>query len=202
MPLALRALMRNDPDVALVGEIPDLETAQLLQSMALTGHLVLAQAHTFSAAAAAIRFIDVGVDPHIIGATLIGIVGMRLARRICPGCKSSHTPSWSDPTLEHLRTLAAAGGYDLPEDAPLYRGRGCDQCRNTGYRGRTGLYEILLVNPEISAAIMRGASAEAITDLAVENGMRTLIADGMRKAVDGVTTFDEVRRVTAVTVLW
>lgn len=202
MPSALRALMQNDPDAALVGEVPDIETAQLMQSMALTGHLVLAPVLTLTAANAVMRFIDLGVDPHVLGATLIGIVGVRLVRRICTTCKSSYVPSWSEPTLEHMRRLAAAGGYEAPENAPLFKGQGCDQCRNTGYKGRVGLYEVMRINPEISAAIMRGAAVETLTDLAVESGMRTLVADGVHKAVDGLTTVDEVRRVTAVLEPW
>jgi type IV pilus assembly protein PilB len=196
MPVALRALNWNDPDVVLVGSNADRETAPILQSMALTGHLVLAQGHAYNAAEALRRLVDLGIDPHSLSATVVGVVSMRLVRRICSFCKETRDTAWSDPMLEHWRILAGEGGYEVPDDASLYRGRGCEKCRNSGYKGRTGLYEILIVNEALSAAMARRASVEELAEVGVANGMRTLVADGVRKMVDGQTTLDEVRRVT------
>jgi type IV pilus assembly protein PilB len=195
---ALRALMRHDPDVILIGELPDLETAQIAQMMALTGHLVLAPFQTHRAADAITRLLDLGIDPGVLAGTLLGVVVTRLVRTICTECKEPYPIDPGDPFIEHFARRAAAGGYEIPDDPTLYRGRGCNRCRQKGYRGRTGIHELLVADEAIAEAIMRRASAEEITDLALERGMVTFFADGVRKAFEGLTTLDEVRRVTAV----
>ena len=183
----------------MIGEIQDLPTAQRTHSMSLTGHLVLTRLLANSAAEGIRRLIDMGVEPIVVGRTLLGAVSQRLVRRICASCKESFPmPLADDPLLSYIREQAAAGGYEVPEDAMLFRGRGCDQCRRTGYKGRIGLIEVMLVNEALTAAILRGATAEELAEIARDNGMRTLMADGIRKAVEGETTVEEVLRVLSV----
>jgi excisionase family DNA binding protein len=196
---ALRALMGQDPDIILIGTIQDLPTLQRSQLMSLTGHLLLSHMTANSAVEGIQRLIDVGVEPIVLGRTLLGVVCQRLVRRICAGCKYAYPiPPSDDPLGSYIRDQAAAGGYEVPQDAMLFRGRGCEQCRSSGYKGRIGLFEVLVANEALRGAILRGASAEELTASALENGMRTLMADGIRKAVEGETTVDEVLRVLSV----
>jgi type IV pilus assembly protein PilB len=198
-PTALRSAMRHDPDVVLIGEMEDPETARIAQHISLTGHLVLVPLLADGAADAVRRMFEMEIEPHVLGMTLVGVVGQRLVRRICRACRESLDPSLvaADPTFLQLRELAAQGGYIPPDDATLYRGKGCDQCRNSGYKGRTGLFELIAIGEELRRMISRGLSREALESVAVEHGMPTLMAEGVRKAVEGETTIYEVLRVLA-----
>jgi len=193
---ALRAFLRQDPDIVAVGKIPDLETASVCCQAALTGQLVWAVLPVDGAARAVGRMLGMGVEPFILSAALKGCVSQLLTRKICPDCKEEYSPS--PELLKRVRSLATEGGFTIPAKATFYHGRGCQKCRHTGYKGRTGIYEVLRLNSELAEAIMRGAAIEELTQMAVKGGMKTLMADGARKAVDGVTTLEEVMRVVAI----
>ena len=183
---ALRAILRQDPDVLLVGEMRDPETAEICIQAALTGHLVLSTLHTNDAPSALTRLVDLGVPDYLVASTVEGILAQRLVRRVCRECAESRAP---DAVL--AREMAAAGH---PADRVL-RGRGCDACRGTGYRGRTGIYELVMMDAELRAALLLRPDAEALRRLAIQRGMRSLRDDGWRQVAAGVTTPDEVRRV-------
>lgn len=186
---ALRSILRQDPDKILVGEIRDLETARISVDASLTGHLVFSTLHTNSAALTIARLVDMGIEPFSVAATVEGILAQRLVRTICTDCKEEYTP-----TREILFKLGLteedAGGRSF------YAGKGCDTCHGTGYRGRTALYELLDVNDRIRELILTRASAVEIHDAAVEQGMTTLRANGIRQIFDGRTTIEEVLTVT------
>ena len=194
---ALRSMRRQDPDIILVGEMRDLETAQISLEVALTGHLVLTGLPAGDAPSALLRLIEMGLEPYLVSATVKGVVAMRLCRRVCESCKQPVNLS-AAPALSYLAPLAAEGGYDIPPDAVFVRGAGCEQCRGRGYRGRIGLYEALTMSEAVTEALLRRASGEELTTLAAAGGMRTLLADGIRKAVEGQTTVEEVLRVVSV----
>lgn len=185
---ALRSFLRQDPDIILVGEIRDLETADVAFQAALTGHLVLSTLHTNDAPTAATRLIEMGVEPFLISAAVIGVIAQRLARRICPNCKEP---------FKYPEELLMRFGTDLSElnGKELYRGRGCETCRYTGYKGRIGVFEVFVMNTEIADLILRRAPISEIRDAAVASGMTTLLNDGWRKVLAGVTTPQEVLRV-------
>ncbi len=183
----LRHIVRQDPDVILVGEIRDLETAEIAIQAALTGHLVFSTLHTNDAPGAITRLEDMGVEPYLVCSVLEGVLAQRLVRRICEGCRVPDTPSRAD--LEALG-LGSEGRYTL------YRGKGCDDCRGTGYRGRFGIYELFPITEEVRSLILRRASTPEIRRHAVEAGMVTLRFDGWLKARDGLTTVEEILRVT------
>ena len=195
----LRSFLRQDPDVILVSEMRDLETAQIAVEVSLTGHLLLTSLHTGDAPSALLRLLDMGIEPYLIGATVAGVVATRLVRRVCDNCEQPVDLS-AEPTLGYVAQLAAEGGYEIPADAVFVRGVGCEQCRGRGFQGRTGLYEVLPMTETLTEAILRRAPVEELTDIAVEGGMRTLLADGIRKAVEGLTTIEEVMRVVTVSV--
>jgi len=184
----LRALLRQDPDVIMVGEIRDQETAELAVRAALTGHLVLSTLHTNDAAGAVPRLMDMGVEPYLLASALSCVVGQRLVRRICPECKKP---------VENPEKLLFGLEFKLPEEIPLalYRGEGCKSCSGTGYRGRLGIYEVMKVTEDFHNLIVARAGASEITALAQEEGMRTMLEDGIHKAVAGHTTVEEVLRV-------
>jgi len=198
-PGVLRSFLRQDPDIILVSEIPDLETAQIAVEASLTGHLVLSALHAGDAPSALLRLLGMGVEPYLISATVAGVVATRLVRRVCDGCKQPVDLS-GEPTLGYVAQLAAEGGYEIPTDAVFVRGTGCEQCRGRGFRGRTGLYEVLSMTEPLAEAVLRRAPVEELTELAVAGGMRTLLADGIRKAAEGQTTIEEVMRVVTVSV--
>jgi type IV pilus assembly protein PilB len=185
---ALRAFLRQDPDIILVGEIRDLETADVAFQAALTGHLVLSTLHTNDAPTAATRLIEMGVEPFLISAAVIGVIAQRLARRICPNCKEPY---------KYPEELLMRFGTDLSElnGKELYRGRGCETCRYTGYKGRIGVFEVFVMNTEIADLILRRAPISEIRDAAIASGMTTLLRDGWRKVLAGITTPQEVLRV-------
>jgi type IV pilus assembly protein PilB len=187
----LRSILRQDPDIVLIGEIRDRETAQIAVQASMTGHLVLATLHTNDAPGAATRLADMGVEPFLVTASLIGVLAQRLLRVICPTCKQAYTPP-----PDALRRL----GLDPDEQSgvELYRGKGCAACRDTGYRGRTGVYELMVMNDRLRALVLAGSSADQIRAAAREDGMRTLRDDGVQKVMEGITTVEELLRVVFV----
>ncbi len=185
----LRAILRQDPDKVLVGEIRDLETAEIAVQASLTGHLVFSTLHTNDAASTITRLRNMGVPPFLITATLEAILAQRLVRRVCTGCKEETT--MTPEILAELQMEAAdvAG-------KKIYKGRGCENCNNTGYRGRVGLYELLEVNDEIRDLIIQGASTELLRDAARRHTMIPLRDAGLLRAYEGLTTVEEVVRET------
>jgi general secretion pathway protein E len=181
----LRSVLRHDPDIIMVGEIRDLETVEIAIQASLTGHLVFSTLHTNDAAGALTRLVDMGVEPFLIASSLLGVVAQRLVRRICPECKESF----------HLAESALAE-LGLPRDQVLWRGRGCEGCMQSGYRGRTGIFELLLMDNEVRHLLTSGADSVTIKEAAVRRGMATLFGDGLRKVQRGITALDEVMRVT------
>ncbi len=188
-PLVLRAFLRQDPDVIMVGEIRDLETAQIAVQASLTGHLVFSTLHTNDAAGAVTRLIDMDVAPYLISSTLNACLGQRLVRRICKNCRTEY-----EPTTEILQRLNLTA--DQVAGRKFAFGAGCDVCNKSGYKGRTGLYEYLTVTDPIRIMITERKPTLAIREKARELGMRTMREDGIRNILDGVTTVDEVLRYT------
>src|SRR6266545_4983065 len=183
----LRHIVRQDPDVILVGEIRDLETAEIAIQAALTGHLVFSTLHTNDAPGAVTRLQDMGVEPYLIASVLSGVLAQRLVRRICQSCRTVDTPDPGD--------LLAIGITDT-QGIDLFRGQGCEACRKTGYKGRVGIYELFLITEEIRSLVLRKASTGEIRHVAVEQGMVTLREDAWTKAQAGFTTVEEILRVT------
>lgn len=186
----LRRILRHDPDVIMVGEIRDRETADIAIHAALTGHLVFSTLHTNDAAGAITRLVDMGVEPFLVTSSLEGVLAQRLVRRICSHCKEPYEVDAGE-VAEMLHGEVPASGK-----VTLYRGRGCEHCRFTGYRGRIGLFELLIVDEAIERLILQHASSTEIRNMAMERGMRTLRQDGWEKARRGLTTVEEVARVT------
>jgi type IV pilus assembly protein PilB len=202
----LRSILRQDPDVIMVGEIRDTETAGLAVQSALTGHTVLSTLHTNSAAGVLPRLLDMEIEPFLIASTVNTVIGQRLVRKICPNCKESYTAS---PSLaaaikkavgEFLPSRSSASndlGYEgLPykedEKLTLYKGKGCDECRGTGYEGRIGIFEVFPVTNTMEKLLLSHATSQDIQDAAVKEGMITMREDGFLKALEGVTTIEEV----------
>jgi general secretion pathway protein E len=184
---ALRHILRQDPDVIMVGEVRDRETAATAIQSSLTGHLVFSTLHTNDAAGAVSRLLDFGVEPYLVSSSLICVMAQRLVRRVCPDCRQNYSP-----TPHELRELALTDGHD----AEFHIGAGCSKCFDTGYRGRTGIYELMLINEDIRELVYHRENAQNIKKKALEHGMQTLRMDGARKAAGGVTTVAEVLRVT------
>ena len=184
----LRAILRHDPDVVMIGEIRDLETARAATQASLTGHLVLSTLHTNDSASAPMRLIDMGVEPYLVSSTLIGSMAQRLVRKICSKCRTEFVP-----TRDKLPR-----DFTLAEGQTLYYGQGCPNCRNLGYRGRSGLYELLVMSDEIAAKIMESAPTPEIVAAARTHGLRLLREDGWMKVRRGITTIEEVLKCTAV----
>jgi type IV pilus assembly protein PilB len=185
----LRSILRQDPDICMVGEIRDLETAEIAIQASLTGHLVFTTLHTNDAPSSIARLLDLGLETFLVTATIEGIVAQRLARKICNHCKTEYTP-----TAEQLMELGLT-----PEDVrgkKFYYGKGCENCNKTGYRGRVGLFEIMVFNDEIRDLIMNSASTAVLRDACRKAGMKTLRENGLAAIYDGVTTIDEVGRET------
>ncbi len=189
---ALRHVLRQDPDVIMLGEIRDADTARHAVQAALTGHLVLSTLHTNDAAAAVVRLRDLGVPPFLIGSTLLGAMAQRLVRRVCAQCATK-----SPLTERELSTLGVQHPEDYHGSIEVARAVGCNQCRNTGYRGRSGIFELLEVTPRIANAVSSGADTRAIAELARSDGMRSLREHALRKLALGVTTYEEIVRITS-----
>lgn len=194
---ALRAFLRHDPDIIVIGDIANLDTANAALHAAVTGHLVLAAMHTDSAAGAITRLLDLGVEPFMLSASLCGVSTQRLIRRVCPHCREAYQPDAA--LLDRVREIA--GSFELlppGQNASWMRGRGCAKCRQSGFRGRIGLYELLENKDELGAAIVRRALTHELQEVALKNGFVPLFIAGVRKAAEGVTTLDEVLRITGM----
>ncbi len=185
---ALRSLLRQDPDVMMIGEIRDGETARLATQAALTGHPVLSTLHTNDAPGAITRLYNLGIEPYLVGATVCGVLAQRLVRKLCQHCKESYTPG-----VNEKRAIERFAG---PVES-LFRAKGCTRCRNLGYTGRIGIYELLIVDDEILERISQAAPLNELRELSKKVGMKPLRADGMEKVKAGITTLEEVYRVTA-----
>jgi general secretion pathway protein E len=187
---ALRSIVRQDPDVIMIGEIRDLETAQIAVQSALTGHLVLSTVHTNDAASTVNRLLDMGVEDYLLTSTVIGILAQRLVRTLCPACKETYTALPEVVDELGLRKFAATA------DVTLYHAKGCKECGQTGYIGRVSIMEMLPMSDHLRTHVMRHATSTELRAEAIKEGMVTMYEDGMRKAINGVTTFEEVLRVT------
>jgi len=191
---ALRHVLRQDPDVIMIGEVRDQETARMAIQSSLTGHLVFSTLHTNDSAGAVSRLLDLGVEPYLVSSSLIAVMAQRLVRRVCPDCRRLYVP----PPHE-LRELGLA--TDQTSRIEFFEGAGCEKCFQTGYRGRTGIYELMPITEEVRDLIYAKESAGAIKKHAIEAGLQTLRMDGARKVSAGVTTVAEVLRVTQADVL-
>jgi general secretion pathway protein E len=185
---ALRAILRQDPDIIMIGEIRDLETAQIAVQASLTGHLVLATLHTNDAASAVTRLADMGVEPYLLASSLLGVLAQRLVRTLCPACRVPGLP-----TAGEAATLAELG---LPPTQTLYAPVGCDACNHTGYRGRTGIYELLVADDALRRLVHDRASEPVLRDAAARAGMVPLRRDGARWLAAGTTSLAELISVT------
>ncbi len=210
--LGLRSMLRQDPDVILVGEIRDSETAELAVRAALTGHLVLSTLHTNDAAGALPRLMDMGIEPFLVSSSILGIMAQRLVRLICPNCRESYEPTEQDSRILSLHRESVEGtlGLDALESVvqdkeaiqrkdqvlTLYRGKGCSYCNQTGYKGRIAIFELIVMNKKLQTMAEQNASIEDIRRAARKFGMYSMFTDGMNKVMEGITTVDEVRRVT------
>ncbi|MEW6595412.1 MAG: ATPase, T2SS/T4P/T4SS family [Thermodesulfobacteriota bacterium] len=184
---ALRAILRQDPDVLLIGEIRDLETARISTEAALTGHLVFATLHTNDALQAVTRLVEIGVEPFLVGPSLIGVMSQRLLRRVCDKCKEEYllTPGQMDELFE----------WDGMEPVTFYRGKGCPACKFTGYRGRLAIFEMIILNDRLRKLVMTNAPLPELREAAVETGYQPMRYDGIKKVLRGLTTIEEVDRV-------
>lgn len=185
---ALRAFLRQNPDIIMVGEIRDKETAEIAINASLTGHLVLSTIHTNDAAGVSTRLIDMGVEPFLIASSVLGVVAQRLIRKVCSKCRAPHVPTDFERTELGLR--------EIPPGATIFKAVGCPSCSQTGYAGRTVIHELLMVDDEVRALIVKQADAGSIKKSAVKKGMITLREDGIRKVLEGITTIDELMRAT------
>jgi general secretion pathway protein E len=185
---ALRAILRQDPDVVMIGEIRDLETAQIAVQASLTGHLVLATLHTNDAASAVTRLADMGVEPYLLSSSLLGVLAQRLVRTLCAACRKPATPGNAEREL--------LGSVGLPSTTTLHVPVGCDACNQTGYRGRTGIYELIVADEPVRRAIHDREPESALREAAVRQGAKSLRADGARWVAHGTTSLAELVRVT------
>ncbi len=183
---ALRAFLRQDPDIIMVGEIRDSETAEIAIRAAITGHLVFSTLHTNDAASSVTRMIDMGIEPFLLSSALVGLIAQRLVRRLCPHCKEAFQPDKNEREILGLKD---------DEEVTIYRAKGCDECNNTGYKGRIAVYEILTVNREIKELISKNVSSDVIKDAAIKMGMKTLRMNCTRLVKEGITTIDEMLRI-------
>ncbi|MBU2549958.1 MAG: type II secretion system ATPase GspE [Proteobacteria bacterium] len=185
----LRSVLRHDPDVIMIGEIRDFETAEIAIQAALTGHLVFSTLHTNDASSAVTRLVDMGVEPFLVSSAVIGVGAQRLVRLLCPHCRQPHRPL--------ARTLSRAGlPQDVLDGAEVYQPAGCEHCFQTGYRGRTGIYELLAMTGPVQRTLARTSESNEIRQSAIESGMKPLIMDGLNKVRAGKTSLEEVLRVT------
>lgn len=191
----LRSMLRHDPDVMMVGEVRDFETAEVTIQTALTGHLVFSTVHTNDAASGITRLVDIGIEPYLIASSVQAFIAQRLVRVICPKCKTEDTQQMAEIRIRMESDLGEAF-KKFPPRIKVFKGSGCKACNNTGYMGRIGIYEILLIGAEIKKLILQKVSSDIIKNKAVELGMRTLRQDGWEKVLEGITTPEEVIRVT------
>ncbi len=199
----LRALVRQDPDIVLVGEIRDAETASVAINASLTGHLVLATLHTNDAASTLPRMLEMGVEGFLLAATAKLVVAQRLVRKVCEHCRKPYTLSKIQieelakrlNLTENLFGMIESIRTDPTGDVTFYRGEGCEVCGHTGFKGRTSISEVMEVSPEVRDMIAKNSAPSALQDLAVTQGMKTMFMDGLWKGLDGITTLEEVLRV-------
>ena len=189
---ALRSVLRQDPDVIMVGEMRDTETAQIAIQSALTGHLVFSTVHTNSAPATITRLIDMGIEPFLVSSTIIGVLAQRLVRRICPDCRKSYQPH-----PEQLRELGIKEVSFRKLDRRFFRGDGCDNCRQTGYRGRIGIHELLVMSEGVKNTILESSDSDTIKKQGLKEKMITLRRDGVNKILHGLTTAEEILSITS-----
>ncbi|HDZ12583.1 MAG TPA: type II secretion system protein GspE [Bacteroidetes bacterium] len=184
----LRSILRQDPDIVMIGEIRDLESAEIAMRAALTGHLVLSTLHTNDAPSAVTRLVDMGVEPFLVATSILGVLAQRLVRRVCRSCKKEMKVS-----ADELQSLGLGKEFLIRK---FYRAGGCRECHQTGYKGRVGIHELLRITDGIRSLILRNGADDQIREMAVKNGQQTLRMDGLRKAAEGLTTIEEVLRVT------
>lgn len=184
---ALRSILRQDPDIIMIGEIRDTETASIAVQASITGHLVVSTLHTNSAASSITRLEDMGIESYLIADSVIGVIAQRLVRRLCPLCKKPR------PATEEEKEFM---GVDVGEDVTIYDPCGCPKCENTGYKGRIGVYEIMKMSPALKKIISRRDGADVLKEKAIEEGMRTLRMSGSGYVLDGTTSFAEVVRIS------
>lgn len=184
----LRSILRQDPDVVLIGEIRDRETAEIAVQASLTGHLVLSSIHTNDACSSVTRLVDMGVEPFLVSTSLIGILAQRLVRRVCPACREPHQATTDQ--------LARLGLEKIPSQAQVYRAIGCDQCHHTGYTGRVGIYELLPIDEELRSIILKTPDSVSLKRAAMARGFKPMRYDGLRKILQGITTIEEVLATT------
>jgi type IV pilus assembly protein PilB len=185
----IRAMLRQNPNILLVGEIRDLETAETAIQASLTGHLVFSTLHTNDAPSAITRLVDIGIQPFLVASSVLAIMAQRLVRKVCPKCKVRYEPP------AHI--LAGLGlRPELAKKANFMRGKGCNNCSKKGYRGRMGIFELMTLTTQVREMTFKGESTQVIRRLARKQGMRTLFEDGIIKAIKGQTTLDEVLRIT------
>jgi len=189
---ALRSVLRQDPDVIMVGEMRDTETAQIAIQSALTGHLVFSTVHTNSAPATITRLIDMGIEPFLVSSSIIGVLAQRLVRRICPDCRKSYQPH-----PEQLRELGIKEVSFRKLDRRFFRGDGCDNCRQTGYRGRIGIHELLVMSEDVKNTILESSDSDSIKKQGLKEKMITLRRDGVNKILNGLTTAEEILSITS-----
>lgn len=183
----LRSILRQDPDIIMIGEIRDMETAEIAIRSAITGHLILSTMHTNDAPSTAIRLADMGIEPYLAATSLVGVISQRLVRRICPECRAAYEASSREKIIMN---------HSMDTPLTLYRGKGCPQCGNTGYSGRIGVYEIMEISKEHRDMIMEGRSADELRNLSIEKGMRTLRTSCDELVLNGTTTVDELAKIT------
>jgi general secretion pathway protein E len=185
----LRHILRQDPDIIMIGEIRDVETANIAIQSSLTGHLVLSTLHTNDAPSAVTRLVDMGVEPYLLSSTLVGVLAQRLVRKICPDCKEPYAPTESELQSIGLQRKALPHGI-------LYRGKGCRACYNSGYKGRHGIYELMLDNNQVKKQILQSPDAVEMRKVAIATGMKSLLHHGSQLVLQGLTTIAEVLRAT------
>jgi len=185
----LRSILRQDPNVIMVGEIRDMETAATAMQISLTGQMVFATLHTNTAPGAITRLLDMGIEPYLVGSSLVGVINQTLVGHICQKCKEEYQPD-SDILAE------TAGDLEKFGNIKFFRGKGCPNCNQSGYQGRIGLYELMVVNSRIRAVILRKPSTEEVTDTALKSGMITIRQDGLEKVADGIITIEDMVQVT------
>ncbi|MBU3220785.1 Flp pilus assembly complex ATPase component TadA [Clostridium algidicarnis] len=182
----LRSILRQDPDIVMVGEIRDSETAQIAVRAAITGHLVLSTLHTNDAPSSVVRLVDMGIEPYLVSTSISGVIAQRLVKKICPKCKKDYLASEQEKIIL---------GLDIEEDVVIYKGEGCAFCNNTGYMGRTGVYEIMEISRKHKEAILNSKSPDEIRDLSIKNGMKTLGVSCKEMVLKGVTTVEELVKI-------
>ena len=185
---ALRSILRQDPDIIMIGEIRDEETAEIAVQASITGHLVVSTLHTNSAPGTISRMINMGVESYLLADSMIGVIAQRLVRKLCPDCKRPKKPDATERGLLGLTEL---------DDVTIFEPKGCPLCSNTGYRGRTGVYEMMEITPELKSMIARQANSEEIKAEAVKHGMVTLSMGAKKKVLDGITAISEMIGVSA-----